>query len=148
MPRTLTILFRRDCSRDRQTSNIDYEGYELLWPDGRPVAVGLEAFCRHGQRLLGLGRHLGSCTEKLIELAVYPLQGREDDLTRIPGSRVRRFFLERQGNFGRLHFMDGTPTAAVFHADEDEPRVLDWLGLPSLHDGGRLWFDLAVRAVS
>lgn len=147
MSRTLTVLFRRDLAKDRQNSNIDYEGYEMLWPDGAPVAVGLEAFCKHGQRLLGLGRHLGSCTEKLLELGMYPLEGREDNLTRIPGSRVRRFFIERQGSCGRVHFMDGTPTAAVFDVERDEQRVLDWIGLPTLNDGGRQWFDVAAKPV-
>ncbi len=148
MTRTLTVLFRRDPDRDRYNETVAYEGYEILWPDGRPMAVGLEAFCKHGQRLLGLGRHLGSCTEKLMELAMHPLAGREDDLTRIPGSRVRRFFLERQGTCGRIHFMDGTPTAAVFDVERDEDRVLHWLGLPDLSDGGRQWFDLAARPVA
>lgn len=147
MERTLTILFRRDPDKDRQNATTAYEGYELLWPDGRPVSVGVEAFCKHGQRLFGLGRYLGSCTEKLIELAMYPLLSREDDLTRIPGSRVRRFFLQRAGSSGVVHFMDGTPTAAVFDLERDEPRVLDWLGLPSLNDGSRQWFDLAARPV-
>jgi hypothetical protein len=147
MERTLTVLFRRDPARDQQKASIEYEGYELLWPDGRPVSVGLEAFCKHGQRLLGLGRHLGSCTEKLIELAMYPLSSREDDLTRIKGSRVRRFFMVRQGSSARVHFMDGTPTTAVFDVERDEDRVVNWLGLPSLCDGGRQWFDIAARAV-
>ena len=147
MARTLTVLFRRDPAKDRQNATVDYEGYEMLWPDGRPLGVGMEAFCKHGQRLLGLGRHLGSCTEKLVELAMYPLSCREDNLTRIPGSRVRRFFLERSGCSGRVHFMDGTPTAAVFDTERDEPRVLDWLGLPGLGDGARQWFDLAARPV-
>src|SRR5436190_20238283 len=38
MSRTLTILFRRDPSRDRQTEKASFEGYEILWPDGQPVA--------------------------------------------------------------------------------------------------------------
>ena len=40
MSRKLQLLFRRDPSRDRQDGNIHYEGYEILWPDGRPVALG------------------------------------------------------------------------------------------------------------
>jgi hypothetical protein len=141
------VLFRRDPSRDRQRDHIRYEGYEVLWPDRRPVAVGLDAFCQHGQRLLGLGRHLAGCHERLIELCYYPLQGREDHLVRIPGYRVRRFFLERHGPCGRIHFLDGTPTNAVFEIGRDETRVLQWIGLPFLLDGGRQWFDLAARAV-
>ena len=63
MSRTLRILFRRDPAKDRHRENIFFEGYQVLWPDGRPVAVGLDAFCKHGQRLLGLGRHLAGCKD-------------------------------------------------------------------------------------
>jgi hypothetical protein len=125
--------------------NIHFEGYRAYWPDGRPVETGLDAFCKHGQRLLGLGRHLAGCTERLIELVFFPLSGRDDELVRIPGHRVRRFFLERQGNCGRVHFLDGTPTNTTFEMDRDENRVLEWVGLPGLTEGEQLWFDLAAR---
>ena len=147
MSRSLNVLFRRDPSRDRQDNQIHFEGYQFFWPDGRPLAVGLDAFCKHGQRLLGLGRHLGGCQERLIEMICFPLRGREDDLNRLPGARVRRFFVERQGRQGRVHFMDGTPTAIVMDLDQDEESVLHWIGLAGLPDGGRQWFDLAARAV-
>jgi len=147
MPRTLRVLFRRDPSKDRQGEQVQYEGYQLFWPDGRPVAVGLNAFCKHGQRLLGLGRHLAGCTERLIDLVCFPLGGREDNLTRLPGHRVRRFYLERHARHGRLHFLDGTPTAAVFELGRDEASVLHWIGLPTLHEGQQQWMDLAARAV-
>jgi len=143
MSRTLTLLFQRDPSRDRETELAQFEGWRILWPDGRPVAVGLDAFCKHGQRLLGLGKQLAGCQEKLIKMICFPLQSREDDLNRIPGHRVRRFYIERHGMAGRIHFMDGTPTTISFEVDRDEPQVLHWLGLPSLKDGERQWFDLA-----
>src|SRR5262245_59795900 len=54
MSRSLNVLFRRDPSRDRQDNQIHFEGYQFFWPDGRPLAVGLDAFCKHGQQLLGL----------------------------------------------------------------------------------------------
>ena len=147
MVRTLTILFCRDPRRDWRHGNVAYEGYQILWPDGRPVTVGIEGFCLRGQRLLGLGRYLAGLPERLIELACYPLADVEDPLTRLPGSRVRRLFLERSGTHGRLHFLDGTPTALVFDLARDEPCVLDWIGLPTLGDGQRQWLDLAARAV-
>jgi hypothetical protein len=147
MPRTLTVLFRRDPQRDRHKQNIDFEGYQAFWPDGRPIATGLDAFCRHGQRLLGLGRHLAGCTERLVELACFPLSSGEEHMTRLPGRRVRRFFLQRSGPQGRVHFLDGTPTAVVFDVTVDEPPVLHWIGLPALGEGERLWFDLTARAV-
>src|SRR5262245_10226825 len=147
MSRTLTILFRRDASRDRQDENVQFAGYLPYWPDGGRVSVGLDAFCKHGQRLLGLGKHLNGCREKLIKLVCMPLSGREDRLNRIPGHRVRRFFMERQGQVGRIHFMDGTPTTATFEIGRDEPRVLRLFGLTDIRDGERQWFDLAAMCV-
>ena len=145
MSRRLTIMFRRDPSKDRQKGHISFEGYEVLWPDGRSVDVGLDAFCNHGQRLLGLGKHLAGCTEKLMELIYVPLGSREDSLTKLPGHRVRRFCLKRTGNVGRVHFLDGTPTETTFALDRDEQPVLEWIGLPNLEDGDQQWFDLAAR---
>ena len=58
MSRTLRVLLQRYSSRDHVEEGISYEGYQFLWPDGRPLTVGLTAFCKHGQRLLGLGRHM------------------------------------------------------------------------------------------
>ena len=143
MSRTLTLLFRRDPSRDRRCELANFEGYQILWPDGAPVGIGVDALCKHGQRLFGLGKHLANCSEKLIKMVCFPLEGREDDLNRIPGHRVRRFFVERKGDVGRIHFMDETPTTMTFEVGRDEPAVLEWLGLPSVKDGGRQWFDLA-----
>jgi hypothetical protein len=147
MPRTLQVLFRRDPSRDRKRGEINFEGYRVYWPDGRPIATGLDSFCKHGQRLLGLGRHLAGCSEKLIELMYFPLAGRDDDLVRIPGHRVRRFYLLRQGLCGRVHFLDGTPTDTLFDLARDERAVLEWCGLPAMAEGDQQWFDLAARTV-
>lgn len=147
MSRTLRLLFRRDVSRDRTEEGISYEGYQVFWPDGRPATVGLTAFCKHGQRLLGLGRHLAGVREKLVDLIIFPLVDGEAPLTRLPGHRVRRFSIRREGRQGRLYFLDGTPTTVVFDLDQDEAPVLHWIGLPSLRDGERQWFDLAARPV-
>jgi hypothetical protein len=147
MSRSITLLFRRDPSRDRQTETVHFEGYQPLWPDGQPVGISMDSFCKHGLRLLGLGKHLAGCQEKLVQLICMPLSGRDADLNRIPGHRVRRFYLQREGTVGRLHFMDGTPTTAVFELGEDEPRVLHWIGLPSVADGTSQWLDLAAITV-
>ena len=147
MSRTLTLLFRRDPSRDRQTEKIHFEGYQPLWPDGRPVSVGVDALCKHGQRLLGLGKCLAGYQEKLVKMVLFPLRSVDDDLNRIPGYRVRRFYVALTGAIGRLHFMDGTPTIATFDVSQDDPRILRWLGLNAMGDGEVLWFDLAAVAV-
>jgi hypothetical protein len=146
MSRTLTLLFRRDPTKDRPDERVPFEGYQAFWPDGHQVEVGLDAFCKHGQRLLGLGKQLEGSREKLIKMICFPLRGREDDLNRLPGHRVRRFFIERTGSEGRIHFMDGTPTTVIFNLNRDEQRLLHWIGLTTLPDGQRLWFDLAATA--
>ncbi|MBI3823074.1 MAG: hypothetical protein HY289_10405 [Planctomycetes bacterium] len=143
MSRTLTLLFRRDPSRDRQTDKIHFEGYVVHWPDGKTVDISLDAFCKHGQRLLGLGKHLAGCAEKLVKLVCLPISGRDDDLNRIPGFRVRRFYIVRTGTTGRLHFMDGTPTATVFEVGRDDARIIHWIGLNTLNDGETQWCDIA-----
>ncbi len=145
MTRTLRVLMRRDPSRDRQDGQICFEGYAILWPDGSPLGIGFDALCKQGQRLLGLGRQLPGCREKLIELLYFPLSGLGDAMTRLPGHRVRRFFLLRRGRQGQLHFFNGTPTAIVLDLDRDEEPVLAWIGLPALRDGESAWFDLATR---
>ena len=145
MSRTLRVLFRRNPARDRHDDQVQYEGYEFLWPDGRPLALGFDALCTHGQRLFALGRHLAGRRERLIDMLCFPLQSREDNLTRLPGHRIRRFYVERTGRQGRLHFLDGTPTTIVLDLDRDEERVLHWIGLTSLRDGQRQWFDLAAQ---
>jgi hypothetical protein len=145
MHRTLTVLFRRDQERDGMRGPIHVEGYQILWPDGRAVDVGLKAFCKHGLRLLGLKGCLNGRSERLVELLCFPLTGRDAHLTRLPGHRIRRFCLARSGASGRLHFLNGSPTDVVFDLDRDDPTVLAWIGLRALQDGERQWLDLGAR---
>src|SRR5262245_23349479 len=145
MSQTLTILFERDCTRDRQEERVRFEGYRVLWPNGQPVSVGMDAFCTHGQRLLSLGRHLNGVAQRPVDLLCFGLGERDDPLTKLPGHRVRRFCLKRTGSQGRVHFLDGTPTTMVFDLEQDDPQVLDFFGLTTLPDGGERWFDLAAR---
>jgi hypothetical protein len=83
--------------------------------------------------------------ERLVDLILFPLPDNEAALTRLPGHRVRRFSLRREGRQGRLYFFDGTATTVVFDLDQDEDRILHWIGLPSLSEGECQWFDLAAR---
>ncbi|MFO0810408.1 MAG: hypothetical protein U0746_17425 [Gemmataceae bacterium] len=145
MFRSLTILFRRDGTRDRARGDIDFRGVRMFWPDGREVAVGLSAFCGHGHKLLGLEGELDECRERPVELLCVPVRERGVRMTRLPGRRVRRFMLRRDGVRGRLHFLNGVATDIEFVIGRDEPRVLDWLGLTSLPDGGEAWMDIAAR---
>jgi hypothetical protein len=147
MARKLQILFRRDPKRNRQLNNVDMDGFQLLWPDRRPVESGFDAFCRHTQRALGLHRHMEDVEEQLMELIHYPRNGREDSLVRIPGQIVRRLMVKREGVVGRLHLLNGAPTEITFEMGRDDPRLLNWVGLPELADGEERWFDLKARPV-
>jgi hypothetical protein len=46
---------------------------------------------------------------------------------------------------GRIHFIDGTATEVVFVLGKDERRVVEWIGLNDLADGGIRWMDVAAR---
>lgn len=146
-PRSISVCFRRDPSRDRLDGNRTFQGYQLLWPDGRPIGVGLDAFCKHGMRLFGLCRQLSEAEDRLVELLCFPLACREASLTRLPGHRIRRFCLRRTRDQGRVHFLDGTPTEVVFDLRRDEGPVLHWIGLPLLKDGDHHWLDLGARSL-
>ncbi|QEH31808.1 hypothetical protein OJF2_02730 [Aquisphaera giovannonii] len=145
MHRSITVLFRRDASRDRRRDRLQFAGYRMLWPDGREIAVGLDAFCRYGQRLLGLDRHLAGVAERLIEILCFPVHDPDGPMTRLPGHRVRRFFLHRDGPRGRLHFLDGTPTEVDFVLGRDEPSVVEWIGLADAPNRASVCLDLAAR---
>ena len=83
----------------------------------------------------------------LMELTCFDLAGRDDDLTRLPGHRIRRVSLRREGWVGRIHFIDGTPTEVVFVLGRDEQTVLDWIGLSTLAEGEHRWMDVSSRPV-
>ena len=144
--RCLTLLFQRDPSRDRQANNIQFTGYKILWPDGQTVGIALDSFCTRGQRLLGLDRVMAGHQERFIDVLCFPLQNREDRLVKIPGHRVRRFYLERHGDTGRLHFLDGTPTETTFVIGRDEDRILNWIDIHGVEEGGQQWVDIAAQA--
>ena len=109
-----------------------------------PCGVELFHFDR-GQRLLGLDRLPEDTPERLVEILCFPIDDPDRPITRLPGRRARRFFLHRSGPHGRLHFVDGTATAVDFVIGRDEPRVVEWIGLPDVPDNARLCLDLAAR---
>jgi hypothetical protein len=145
-PTELTILFRRQQSRDDTNGNISYSGYDIFWPDGQPVRVGLSRFCQMGSRLLVGRRHEGDIA--IVKLTLYPVSGLEAALTRPGGGvRCRRFFALHHADHVRLHFLDGTPTEAVFDPETDERAVLRWLQIHCMRPGEPFWFDLASETV-
>ncbi len=145
-PTELTVLLRRRRERDEAKQQIVYAGYDIYWPDGRPVSVGLRRFCRHGARLL-VGR-AGDPDQALIKLSLYPVAGSDAARTRPgPGVRCRRFYALRSEDAIRLHFLVGEPTEVVFELRRDEAAVLQWLQAERIRPSEPFWFDLASQVL-
>jgi hypothetical protein len=139
-------MLQRRRERDASNETIRYTGYDIYWPDGRPVSVGLERFCQHGTRLL-VGRFCDA-ESTLVRLTLFPVANLEAALTRPgPGVRCRRFYALRQDEGIRLHFFTGTPTEVLFNPEQDEPAVLSWLHADAMRWGVPFWFDLGSQIV-
>jgi hypothetical protein len=146
-PTELTLRFQRRPGTERARGGITSTEYDIAWPDGRPVQTGLSRFCNFGSRLLLGRRYEGGAA--LVRLTVHPVAGLEAARTRPGGGvRCRRLYALRSGDTIRLHFLDGTPTAAVFHATEDEPPLLRWLQADRMRPGEAFWFDLGSQTLA
>jgi hypothetical protein len=142
----LTVRLQPCKRRDVAEEGIPYFGYDILWPDGRPVRVGLRRFCRVGARLL-LGRDHGQ-EAQLIQLTLHPVAGLQAPLTRpVRGVRCRRFYALPQREEIAVYFLIGVPTDVVFDRMRDEPEVLRWLQAERMLPGEPFWFDLACQTI-
>jgi hypothetical protein len=140
----MVVLLQRRRERDQAQQRIAFSGYDIFWPDGTPVSVGLRRFCQQGTRLL-LGR-ARDLERALIKISLHPVAGLEAALTRPgPGVRCRRFYALRLHDAIRLHFFTGTPTEVVFNRRKDDPEVLRWLQSDHMRHGEPFWFDLASK---
>jgi hypothetical protein len=146
-PTELTLRFQHRPGTEHVRGGITFAEYDIAWPDGRPVQAGLSSFCNFGSRLL-LGRSYEGSTA-LVRLTVHPVAGLEAARTRPGGGvRCRRLYALRSGDTIRLHLLDGTPTAAVFHTADDEPPVLRWLQAEHMRPGEPFWFDLGCQTLA
>lgn len=146
-PTELTLRFQRRPGTEYVHGGITSAEYDVAWPDGSPVQGGLIRFCNFGSRLLLGRRYQGGTT--LVRLTVYPVAGLKAALTRPGGGvRCRRLYALRRGDSIRLHFLDGTPTEAVFHAAQDAPHVLRWLHADDMPLGEAFWFDLGCQTIA
>jgi hypothetical protein len=142
----VTVVFQRRTGRDESNDGVDYLGYDILWPDGQPVRLGLRRFCQIGSRIL-VGRGFDG-DRAMVRISIYHVAGREAPLTR-PGRgiRCRRLYALHGPDSIRFHFLDGTPTEVVFDPHADERRVLSWIQAEHMRPGEPYWFDLASQTV-
>jgi len=137
--REIAVIFERDWSRDGNRGGIEVTGYEVFWPDGRRIGMTLEGLCKIGVRYM-FGRQLPERAE--VRLRLFELPSRETPPPRARPYRVRILALQRTGRRVCLHLSDDSPTNIVFDLDQDDPRILEWLGAYAISDGGRQWFGL------
>ncbi len=140
-PRELIVVLTRRRERDEAADRVTYSGYDIHWPDGRAVTIGLQRFCQQGTRLLlGRARNL---EKALVRVTLYPISGLEADLTRPEsGVRCKRFYSLAEGDDIRFHFFTGTPTEVVFNRRDDDTAVLKWLHADRIRENEPFWFDL------
>jgi hypothetical protein len=140
-PRQLIVVLTRRRERDEASDRVTYSGYDIHWPDGRSVSIGLQRFCQQGTRLL-LGRAKNLEKAKVC-VTLYPISGLDADITRPEsGVRCKRFYSLGEGNDIRFHFFTGTPTEVVFNRRDDDRTVLKWLHADRVQESEPFWFDL------
>jgi hypothetical protein len=145
-PTELTVVFRRRPGTEHTRGGVTFAEYDIAWPDSCPVRTDLRRLCNLGARLLLGRRYHGEAA--LVRLTIHPVAGLEAALTRPGrGGRCRRLYALRHGDTIRLHFLDGRPTEAVFHA-ADEPRVLRWLQAERMQSDKPFWFDLISQTLA
>ena len=143
----LTLVLQRRPGTEHARGGTSFAEYDIVWPDGSPVDVGLRRFCNSGARLI-LGRRYDGQTA-LVRLTIHPVAGLQAPLSRgVSGVRWRRFYALRRGDSIRLHFLDGTPTETVFHLADVEPRVLRWLQAERMQPDEPFWFDLSSQTLT
>jgi hypothetical protein len=137
----LTVVLTRRRERDEAADKVTYSGYDINWPDGRSVTIGLQRFCQQGTRLLlGRARNL---EKAMVRVTLYPISCLEAELTRpASGIRCKRFYSLSDGDDIRFHFFTGTPTEVLFNRRDDDPAVLNWLHADRIRDKEPFWFDL------
>jgi hypothetical protein len=141
LPEQLTVVLTRRRERDESADRVTYSGYDIHWPDGRSVTIGLQRFCQQGTRLL-LGR-ARNIERAMVRVTLYPIAGLEAALTRpVSGARCKRFYSLCEGEDIRFHFFTGTPTEVIFNRRDDDPAVLKWLHADQIRQNEPFWFDL------
>lgn len=139
--RELLVRFQRDPAGDCCRDGLAFRGFRFFWPDGRPLRTGLSRLCGVGTALF-FGRRRPVPDECLLRLCCAATSEDAPPRRPAPGVRVLRLYLQREGSRGVLHFHNGLRTEVVFEDGVDEPRVLRWVGMDGLADGGRVWLDL------
>jgi hypothetical protein len=139
--RKIDVLLRRNTSNDHATEGARYTGFDICWEDGLPAQVNLARLCGIGVRQV-FGDQVPQVGSFRVQYYLIPIDDRSAPRLAVPRSlKPRRVYFERQGPMAALHLANGFCTDIVFHQDDD-PRILHWVGLPQLSHGQQQWVDI------
>ena len=132
---------RRNSCNDSSTEDANYTGFDFYWEDGQPAQVNLACLCGIGVSLV-FGEDVPSEGLYRVQFYLVPVDNPYGPRLAVPRKlKPRRIYFERQGPAAILHLANGFPTDVSF-GDDDDPRVIRWVGSSDLMHGQRQWMDL------
>jgi hypothetical protein len=139
--RKIDVLLRRNSRNDDTSEDATYTGFDICWENGQPAQVNLARLCGIAVHQIFHNQipHEGSFH---VQFYLVPVENRGAPRLAVPRSlKPRRVYIERQGPVAALHLANGFCTDIIFHQDDD-PRMLHWIGLTQLSDGQQQWADM------
>lgn len=141
--RKIDLLLRRNSSNDSTTGDVKYTGFDICWEDGQPVQMNLARLCGVGVSQI-FGDQIPQAGSFCVRYYLVPVENRAAPRLAVPRSlKPRRVYFERQGPLAALHLANGFCTDIAFHQNDD-PRILQWVGLPQMSQGQQQWADVVV----
>ncbi len=139
--RKIDVLLRRNTRNDGTSEDATYTGFDIYWEDGQPAQVNLARLCGIAIHQI-FGGQIPLAGSFRVQFYLVPVDDRCAPRLAVPRSlKPRRVYFERQGPMVALHLANGFCTDIVFHQDDD-PRMLRWVGLTQLSHGQQQWVDM------
>ena len=139
--RKIDVVLRRNAGNDCTSEEAKYTGFDICWEDGQPAQVSLARMCGIAVRQI-FGDQTPPPGSHRVQFYLVPVEDPCAPRLAVPRSlKPRRVYFERQGPSAALHLANGFRTDIVFHQNDD-PRMLRWVGLRQLSHGQQQWVDM------
>lgn len=139
--RKIDVLLRRNTRNDGTSEDATYTGFDICWEDGQPAQLNLARLCGIAVRQI-FGNQIPDPGSHRVQFHLVPVENCCAPRLEVPRSlKPRRVYFERQGPSAALHLANGFRTDVVFHQDDD-PRMVRWVGLTQLSHGLQQWVDM------
>ena len=139
--RRIDVLLRRNARNDAASEDATYTGFDICWEDGQPAQLNLSRLCGIAVRQI-FGDQVPDSGSHRAQFHLVPVENGCAPRLAVPRSlKPRRVYFERQGPSAALHLANGFRTDVEFHQDDD-PRMVRWVGLSQLSHGVPQWVDM------